>query len=394
MHARLRTKRYVHNFTTPLPHHPTNPPPSPVAIPSYQPTELPTYRPTDLPLTVYNTITQADIAARAVEAYEIFEQLCTKSVNGHDPKRYHLFLHPFKKWLVEVGYGGAAGDSGIGDPDAADVLHQILFETLGEKALIKLQTKPSTSLKSVEIKDHNMASGQLKERMHHLRSLHKELVGRCRSLRFFETILKSVEARNSAKGAGKCKGNDQGGKSNASMVPKCVHCNSGAAVEAVLSCCGHSGCEACLCEGARYRRCPVQGCEAQVLPTTMLTLASIDQPASINGSSSGGGGSSSSSSRSSNSNSSSIDLYEACGTKLGKMIKLLKALPSTERSLVFVQYKSLTDDVANVFQEAGISTLNLSAGSTVAKQKTLRRFTKVSFEAKRNSLSTNNAPRA
>jgi hypothetical protein len=136
--------------------------------------------------------------------------------------------------------------------------------------------------------------------MHELRSLHKEHVGRTRSLRFFER----VRDFQSAKPTGVIEAHTPEG-----LAPTRI------ADAAVLSCCGHVGQASWLRQLAERQECAAVGCAAAVRDTSIVRAAELHgQSESVGGS---------------------------FGCKLSAVVDKVLALPKTERVLIFVQFPDL-----------------------------------------------------
>jgi hypothetical protein len=106
--------------------------------------------------------------------------------------------------------------------------------------------------------------------MHELRSLHKEHVGRTRSLRFFER----VRDFQSAKPTGVIEAHTPEG-----LAPTRI------ADAAVLSCCGHVGQASWLRQLAERQECAAVGCAAAVRDTSIVRATELHgQSESVGGS--------------------------------------------------------------------------------------------------------------
>jgi SNF2 family DNA or RNA helicase len=172
----------------------------------------------------------------------------------------------------------------------------------------------------------------LREHIHHLRRLQKEILDRVRSLRYFKAV-RIVQ--------------------DPASVVKCASDGSVVALEnrALLSCCGHQGHKDVLRSFAGNNACPAAGCTAPVRPKSVV-LAS-DLGASTADASSKAG---------------------SHGSKLGKLCTMLKTLPQDERVLVFVQFGDLMEKVKLAIEDlAGLKTSSLK-GSSSQKTKVLTAF--------------------
>jgi hypothetical protein len=136
--------------------------------------------------------------------------------------------------------------------------------------------------------------------MHELRALHKEHVGRRRSLRFFER----VRDFQSAKPTDTLEAFTPTGLARVRVADA-----------AVLSCCGHVGAASWLHALAERQECAAPGCAAAVRDTSIVRAAELHgQSESVGGS---------------------------FGCKLSAVVDKVLALPKTERVLIFVQFPDL-----------------------------------------------------
>jgi hypothetical protein len=136
--------------------------------------------------------------------------------------------------------------------------------------------------------------------MHELRALHKEHVGRRRSLRFFER----VRDFQSAKPTDTLEAFTPTGLARVRVADA-----------AVLSCCGHVGAASWLHTLAERQECAAPGCAAAVRDTSIVRAAELHgQSESVGGS---------------------------FGCKLSAVVDKVLALPATERVLIFVQFPDL-----------------------------------------------------
>ena len=203
-----------------------------------------------------------------------------------------------------------------GDKEATLMLRKILkrrtsLRPLRSKADGDKQSKPKS------------AAERLKARKWELRELvvsglvplRKELVGRCRSLRFFE----AVRAMQSHKGR---------------LVEKCASCGRKIFRRSmgVLSCCGHKACMTCLKKHARDHDCPMEGCGAFVKQDFVkhsmklrTHTANGDKPLS----------------------------------KIERVIEIINRAKPDERVLVFTQFADLEAKVSRVLKAHGVKSVRL-----------------------------------
>ncbi|KAJ3177421.1 hypothetical protein HDU87_004440 [Geranomyces variabilis] len=178
----------------------------------------------------------------------------------------------------------------------------------------------------------------LREMIHGLRRCMKELVGRVRSLRYFD-LVRALQKAN---------------REGAQPTPRyCVTCSDPtvpipADKVAVFSCCGHIGCEPCLIEAAYKQQCTVPGCEAPVRITS-ITKASVIGAED------------------------DADELNRFGKKLTALVQLVKSLPAEDNVLVFVQFDDLMARVTEALSHSNISFKQLQ-GSATATSKALTEF--------------------
>lgn len=148
----------------------------------------------------------------------------------------------------------------------------------------------------------------LRENVHRLRALHKELLGRFRSKRYFQVV------RDVQKG----------------FFPV-------AEVEdlALLSCCGHHGTIETVTAAAKSFVCVAAGCRAPVRPLNVV-LASTLGLESDSG---------------------------TFGRKLETLVALIDAVDAKSRILVFVQFEDLFDKVKEALNSYGIDVSVLTGGA-------------------------------
>ncbi|KAI9034633.1 hypothetical protein DFJ74DRAFT_25365 [Hyaloraphidium curvatum] len=177
---------------------------------------------------------------------------------------------------------------------------------------------------------------ELRERVIVLRKISKELAGRCRSLRFFETI-RNIQ---------------RGGAERDAALERSVCSHQGDGVEmGVLSCCGHVACLDCLKNFAGQQRCvhDADVCAAPVRATNVVPLSIL----------------------------SSVGAEETSGkfgAKLQRLVDIVRRIPAGERCLIFVQFFDMFKKVAEALGDAGITCATLDKGTANAKSKILDDF--------------------
>jgi hypothetical protein len=146
----------------------------------------------------------------------------------------------FREWIR------VTRTEGCGDKEATDIARKLLDDA-GVGGTLKTSTNPTNTKGkgkgkpaddySTKVKD---GIWELRETTHKLRGLTKELVGRCRSLRFFTWV------RDCQK------------QSDTPLVVPCGGCGRDSLPQdeiAVLSSCGHVGCRTCVVAAAEREEC-------------------------------------------------------------------------------------------------------------------------------------------
>ena len=187
------------------------------------------------------------------------------------------------------------------------------------------------SLTDEELFDKKQA---LRNHMHGVRVLAKELCGRERSLRYIQWIRRFQKE----------------------TVITCMACTDGAqdgqSMEAgVLSCCGHVGCLDCLKSCAALGKCVDPKCDART------SLAHIVPASKVGVESNDGGG--------------------RFGKKLSEIVFKTKSIisESDDRVLVFCQFEDLKEKVKSALGASGVEALEVS-GTVQQQIKTIAKFQK------------------
>ena len=164
----------------------------------------------------------------------------------------------------------------------------------------------------------------LREHVHELRTLNKELAGRIRSLRYFKWVLDFNKDDVFVECNGKLVGR------------KCCPGTKIKAIDAgVLSSCGHAGSLVCLHHCAAREECVDPSCKAPVKTSNIVTGKELG----CNVTHKAGG---------------------QWGAKLTTIVKAVKGLVADgDRVLVFVQFKDLKAKVAEALEADGIKTLQV-----------------------------------
>lgn len=151
----------------------------------------------------------------------------------------------------------------------------------------------------------------LRESVHLLRRLGKELLGRFRSKRYFECV-------------------------------RDVQCRKIEDIDdlAILSSCGHAGPVAVVRASAKVNRCVDPSCRAPVTATNIVLATTLGLE--------GDSGS--------------------FGIKLQTLVDLVDQIPDSDKVLIFVQFDDLFDKVKEALESYGISTVSLSGTAKVKRR--------------------------
>lgn len=217
----------------------------------------------------------------------------------------------------------------------ADRLIADLLDTEGFTPAGKLKDEEDVEIGNKEKLDDVVYA--LREHVVIMRKLSKELAGRCRSLRFFDVIRKL----------------QRGGEEKEAVLESCICEHRGAAgVEfGVLSCCGHVACMDCLQKFADQQRCvhDAEICAAPVRITNIVSVPTITQAGKD-------------------------EHLGPFGTKLQRVVEIIKKIPKGERCLVFVQFDEMFKIVEQALLAADISCVTLAGGTAAHKAATLEKF--------------------
>ena len=175
---------------------------------------------------------------------------------------------------------------------------------------------------------------KLRDHMHTVRSLGKELCGRIRSLRYIERIRHfQLPLRDGA--PIECK--------------KCRNSTVEKEDAGVLSCCGHIGCLSCLKRGASDGTCVETSCAARVSMAHVVPASSLGTD-----------------------NDTISDSQE--GAKLTRIIaKVKEVIAVGERMIIFVQFDDLKQKIAQALERSNIKAVMVQ-GSVEKQVKALRPF--------------------
>jgi hypothetical protein len=231
---------------------------------------------------------------------------------------------------------------------------------------------------------------ELREHTHDLRKLVKELMGRVRSLRFFQSVrdlqqldpdadvpcqacyareigdaaASSLAAAAAAAASGKTKGKGKRAASTIDSIPTHPKSASG-----LLSTCGHQGCLKCLKANADLQECGVPNCDCPARFTSVVPAASLGTERicrDVDGSGSSRVKSPAKAPRkgkksAATANGLTNDAIEigVHGTKMAHLVQKIRDIPRDERVLVFVQFPDLMKQVHDVLEAANIKALEL-----------------------------------
>lgn len=192
-----------------------------------------------------------------------------------------------------------------------------------------------------------------KDKSHQLKRIEKELVGRVKSLRFFE-VVRDVQRLNSTTIADEdkpkmdfvCPGSNcnhriDGVRQKLALKDVCV-----------FSTCGHSGCYECLHESSLDQKCPAAGCFQPGILNVIVRSTSLGEEEDIKN---------------------ELVAGKHWGTKLEQICDLIKSIPKDEKVILFCQFKDLTETVDDALNDKKIPRLRIQ-GSASAKSKALLSF--------------------
>ncbi|PPQ98930.1 hypothetical protein CVT24_003557 [Panaeolus cyanescens] len=233
-----------------------------------------------------------------------------------------------------VEYLRISQTEGFDDKEATEMVCELVLEAGANIPRSKM--KPQ----DVQLSEKTKALvWEHREKTHEIRRLTKELVGRVRSLRYFEVVRK-LQKQQLASVKEDC--------------PACGRENIPIEEVAVLSSCGHVGCITCVTSCAEKEECVFAqsgACKsaARVLNVVKgVTLGVDDETRDGKG--------------------------RHFGMKLEKVVNLIKKeIPKTERVLVFVQFPDLMKKVTEALTENKIKFLEIK-GSASVKSKNLEQF--------------------
>lgn len=250
------------------------------------------------------------------------------SIQGAADEEIHLRILDVLKLAEEDVMTSPLKDDGIFAAANADVEEDDDEGEGGSKSKGKRKKKdPAQVLYSMKF--------ALRNHMHHVRGLGKELRGRMQALRYFQCVrkaqLEDTEIECVGHGSSSCECNATGGK-----VPRDRL--------GVLSSCGHVGCLSCLHHHADKGDCVDPTCQVPVTRTHIACRLGVDREHSAGG---------------------------QYGAKLFAIASKTKELvDGGDRVIIFAQFDDLKAKVAEALLGSGVKSLQVK-GSVSAQMKTL-----------------------
>jgi hypothetical protein len=180
----------------------------------------------------------------------------------------------FERWLR------VTNTTGVGDADATEQVRALIKAV--EEAGPPKETKAAKKAKVVrkpktgddeegendQLDDPNKPKTNadliwdLREKTHRLRRLEKELVGRVRSLRYFEGVRDLQKSK---------------GVLPINSCPVCSREIDSLTNISILSSCGHMGCHACLSEAAENETCPIECCRVAAVGSSVIHATTLGE---------------------------------------------------------------------------------------------------------------------
>jgi hypothetical protein len=224
-----------------------------------------------------NAPKQCDVIVeeRTKQLKECKEELCLVLQNTHqlfrkvgksdDESHYERWLRVTKT-------------TGVGDADATTQIRTLIDAI--EKVKLAAVSKPASPKKnkrgrkiendedggnksdSEKPKTQSDLVWDLREKTHHLRRLEKELVGRVRSLRYFEGVRDLQKSK---------------GVLPFTACPVCSRSINSLSDISILSSCGHMACHACLSESAIEETCPIEGCRVAAVISSVIRATTLGE---------------------------------------------------------------------------------------------------------------------
>merc|ERR1719447_402111 len=271
---------------------------------------------------------EEDLTNAVKKAYEMRDAILAQDPSFDNER--------FKKWQRALK---SEGEEGCGDVEAADKLCALIDSIASDSKNVK---KKSASKKTAAAEEElNAAKWDLREHVHHLRRLQKELVGRVRSLRYFTAVrdmqqrggASKVSPRKDRKVLGELELNRSAKESSPVSCPAC-NAKQGKQEWAIMSCCGHQGCYKCLMEYTERQECPYTGCKAPARTSGVVKAGTLgcDEAHAAGG---------------------------KFGTKLRQIVERIQDIPKEDRIIVFVQFSDLMKVVSEALADARIEAVEV-----------------------------------
>jgi len=192
------------------------------------------------------------------EAYWLYKSLPKSDEENH-----------YERWLR------VTKTTGVGDADATEQIGA-LIETCTKAAPPPKRTSPKKpkAKKKAESDEDGGVDGDdkpkttadlvwdLREKTHRIRRLEKELVGRVRSLRYFEGVRDLQKSK---------------GVLPIHMCPVCSRSIDSLADISILSSCGHMACHKCLSTAAGDESCPIEGCRVAAVTSSVIKASTLGE---------------------------------------------------------------------------------------------------------------------
>jgi hypothetical protein len=167
--------------------------------------------------------------------------------------------------------------TGVGDADATEQIRALISEIEAMKLSASKPTpvkKPKEKSRRIEHEEEQDVSDDdkaktpsdlawdLREKTHRLRRLEKELVGRVRSLRYFEGVRDLQKSK---------------GVLPFTACPVCSRSINSFADISILSSCGHMACHDCLSDSAIEETCPIDGCRVAAVVSSVIRATTLGE---------------------------------------------------------------------------------------------------------------------
>jgi len=167
--------------------------------------------------------------------------------------------------------------TGVGDADATEQIRALIEACVKTTPPPKGTSpkKPKAKKKRVESDDEDGGDDgddkpkttadlvwDLREKTHRIRRLEKELVGRVRSLRYFEGVRDLQKSK---------------GVLPIHTCPVCSRSINSLADISILSSCGHMACHECLSTAAGDESCPIDGCRVAAVTSSVIKASTLGE---------------------------------------------------------------------------------------------------------------------